>query len=114
MKKQIRYELDGVMFGTDWYGNKGGNHLLIKTNEQGLEAIRKEPLQDFINFGLQSVDYVCFKVFRIEKYERNGYLITKETLEPVETIEAGEELAEKEEEFLMELLLEEPDVINYK
>jgi len=115
MKKEIRYELEGFMIGTDWYGHKGANHLLIKTDQQGLEKIKKEPLQDYIQFGLQSVDYVELRVYRIEKYERKGYRITKETTEPTEEIIAGEfDLTEEEQDTLMELLLEPPDVIHYK
>ena len=115
MKKEIRYELEGFMIGTDWYGNRGANHLLIRTNQQGLEKIRKEPLQDYIQFGLQSIDYVEFRVYRIEEYTRKGYHITKETTEPIEEITAGKfDLTDEEQENLIDLLMEPPDIIYYK
>jgi hypothetical protein len=115
MKKEVNYELEGFLVATDWYGNKGFVHLLIKTNPQGLEKIKKDPLQDYIEFGVQSIDYVQLDVYRIERFERNGFLITKETTKPVETIESGNyDLSEDEESILMDVLAEPPEVIRYK
>ena len=115
MKKEITYKLMGLMVSTDWYGRRGFNHLLIETTPQGLEKIEKEPLQDYINFGVQSVDYVIFQVFQVEKYKRGGRVYVRETLNPVKEIEAGTlEVSDKEQEFIIELLSLPPDIIHYK
>jgi len=115
MKKEITYKLIGLVVATNWYGVKGFSHLLIETDPDGLEKIKKDPLQDYINYGVQSVDYVDFLVYRTERYTRNGFKIIKETEEPIEEIEAGTlDLTETEQEFVLDLLTQPPDIVHYK
>ena len=52
-----QYDLYGFITVTDWYGNTGWVKLHIITNDEGLEDIKKDPLQDYIRFGVKSIDY---------------------------------------------------------
>ena len=89
-----QYELDGLVTVTDWYGNTGWVKLHITTDEKGFEEIKREPLQDYIQFGVQSVDYAEFE-------PREKITITKSKSLPV--IKAGKyNLTEKEEEAMFE------------
>jgi hypothetical protein len=66
--KKVSYKLGGYEVITGWYNQVGWTGLVINTDDKGLEQIKKEPLQDFINFGVQFVDYVCLDVFKIETW----------------------------------------------
>jgi len=90
MSKIITYELLGYMQAYTWYGERVYTWLVVKTNESGLEQIKKDPLQDYISFGVASVEYVHFDVYRIERWEDSKYFYERRTKEPVEKIEAGE------------------------
>jgi len=113
MKK--RYTLDGVVVATDWYGRTGYIHLRIYTNEKGLEEIKKNPLQDYIAFGVQSVDYVLFDVYLTEVEERDDCTIKKEYHEPIETIEEGDPswVKEQGDDFLLDVWETEPAIVHY-
>ena len=115
MEKQ--FILDGYVIVTDWYGLLGCARLCIKTDERGLKEIETKPLQDYIEFGVQSVDYAFFEVYlieieRTEKYTRRTYYH-----EPLKTIEAGDASCIKEmggDEFLEQIWFhEEPASISY-
>jgi len=94
MSKIIRYELFGYMQAYTWYGERVYKWLLIKTGESGLEKIKKDPLQDYIDFGVASVEYVHFEVYKTERWEDDKYFYERRTKEPVEEIEAGEPIIE--------------------
>jgi len=59
-----QYDLYGFITVTDWYGNRGWKKLHIITDKEGYENIRKDPLQDYISFGFQSIDYAEFQPMR--------------------------------------------------
>lgn len=104
------YELYGYIEATTYYGGRGYKWLVIKTDEHGLERIKKEPRQDYINFGFQSVDYARFEVYKIEEWKKDGYLYSRKSLEPIEIIEDGQP------QFDSDVVVEEsfyPAVINY-
>ena len=91
--------------------------LCIKTDERGLKEIEANPLQDYIEFGVQSVDYAFFEVYsieieRTEKYTRRTYWH-----EPLKIIEAGDASYIKEiggDEFLEQIwFYTEPASISY-
>jgi len=114
MKKETKFELEGFVVATMWGGGRGFAHLLIKTNEEGFERIKKDPLQDYLSFGVESIDFASFEVYKIEVTRTKKAVITKEYTDPVERIEAGTyDLNEKEEDLLMEVLSEPPEVIRY-
>jgi hypothetical protein len=111
--KQVRYELRGFAVGYNWYNAKGIMHLLIKTDKKGLKEIEKEPLQDFVGYGFQMVEFAFFEVYKIEEWEGKQYRTTRKSINPIKTIESGKyTLTEKEEEYLYEPV--EPTIINYK
>ena len=88
-KKEVSYELNGFMIVTNWYNQTGWTGLLIKTDKDGLNEIKKEPLQDYISYGVQSVDYVHLDIYKTESTLKNGKRYIIETIEPIATIEAG-------------------------
>ena len=90
MKKEIYYDLIGLVVFTDWYNHTGWYKLIIHTDQAGLDAIEKNPLQDYLTFGTQSVDYVYFDVYQIETFIKKGKAYSIEILEPIKTIESGE------------------------
>jgi len=89
IEKKVSYELNGFMVVTNWYNQVGWTGLVINTDDKGLEEIKKEPLQDYINFGVQSVDYVYLDVFKIETWIDKDIAYTAESCYPIDTIEAG-------------------------
>jgi len=89
VEKKVSYELNGFMVVTNWYNQVGWTGLVINTDDKGLEEIKKEPLQDYISFGVQSVDYVYLDVYKTESILKNGKRYIIETIEPIETIESG-------------------------
>lgn len=60
--KKKEYELYGYTVATDWYGGKGFAKLLIHTDEDGYHKIKRNPLQDYLSFGVASIDYATFDV----------------------------------------------------
>lgn len=105
-----QYKLIGFITVTGWYGGRGYAHLIITTTEEGLKRIKEDPLQDYISYGVKSIDYCYFDVYEIIKSKRGKYIITKETVEPIETIEKGEYDLDINEEEIWET---EPIKINY-
>lgn len=88
-KRRVKYILRGWIEVTDWYGQKGFKWLDIETNESGLKDIEENPLQDYIRFGVQSVDYVKFDVYKQEEWYEDEWFYTRKTVKPIKTIEAG-------------------------
>jgi hypothetical protein len=102
MKKRTEYILIGYIIVTDWYGYRGWKKLEIHTDEKGLKEIEKEPLQDYISFGIKP-NYAYFDVYKKEIQEYPDKIITIESKEPIKVIEAGKyTLTPKEEEAFME------------
>jgi beta-xylosidase len=99
------YNLKGVIIVTGWYGGRGYARLNITTDEKGFERIKADPLQDYLDYGVKSVDYVQFDVYRYYVKITERKMIIEHELEPMLTIEAGEypSLSSDEEEFLMNL-----------
>jgi len=87
--KKVSYKLVGYEVITGWYNQVGWTGLVINTDDKGLEEIKKEPLQDYISFGVQSVDYVYLDIFKIESWIDKGIAYTAESWYPIDTIEAG-------------------------
>jgi hypothetical protein len=101
--KVARYKLEGIVTVTTWYGRKGWVKLTIDTDEDGLREIKEEPRQDYLRFGVQSVDYAQFDVYPYEIITKDMHRITTESLVPSETIEAGKwTLSQREEEVLVD------------
>jgi hypothetical protein len=101
--KKVKYNLTGYMLTTDWFGNKCGKKLRIETDEKGLQEIKRDPLRDYIKFGVRSVDYVFFEVYKSVIAHKKNCVVTVEYTEPIETIEAGEyTLSPEEEEWFVQ------------
>ena len=98
-----KYILAGFYIITFWGGGTGWKRVIIETNIDGLMKIKKDPLQDYISFGVESVDYVEFDVYRKTITEKEDKRITVEEKEPYEHIEAGiYNLLKREDELLGE------------
>jgi len=112
--KKVSYKLVGYEVITGWYNQVGWTGLVINTDDKGLEEIKKEPLQDYISFGVQSVDYVYLDVFKIETWIENGKSYRTESYYPIDTIEAGKIPEKIDINSMMDDLFEsEYSVINY-
>jgi hypothetical protein len=89
--KEKRYTLKGVIV-ENFYGNcKYGAVIEIQTDEEGLKKIKENPLQDYINYRPESIDYVYFDVYLTEIIRSLKVIIEKKFVFPIEEIEAGEE-----------------------
>jgi len=109
-EKEKRYTLKGETVVSFWGGGTGAGKLQIETDESGLERIKKEPLQDYTSFGVESVDYVCFKVYLTEIERKNDMIISTEYLKPVSEIKAGK-LTPRVRRVLNRLKKDEPEPI---
>jgi len=111
MKETKRYKLAGYIIVTNWYGHKGFKKLIIDTDEKGLEEIKKDPRQDYINYGVRSVDYAYFEVYPYTVTVNENTKTTTESLNPTETIEDGKRNLTPEEESV--LIQDIPTEITY-
>jgi len=112
------FRLKGYVIVTDWYGNAGYNKLLITTDQKGLDEIKANPLQDYIKFGIQSVDYAFFDVYRIDIEKTDEYVRETHWRKPIDTIESGDVFPYIDkigkDNFLAEIVFEEPVSIEYQ
>ena len=114
IEKKVSYELDGFMVVTNWYNQVGWVGLLIKTDRDGLNEIKAEPLQDYISYGVKSVDYVYLDVYKTETWIENGKRYTVEPVVSIEIIEAGKIPEKIDIDSMMDDLFESKySVINY-
>lgn len=97
---ETKYILYGATIARDWYGHLGWIDLEITTNEKGLEEIRKNPLQDYISFGVAAVEYAVFDVFKKEIKNTDEKEVTIFYKTPIEHIEKGEIPEKIREDFL--------------
>ena len=99
-----KFILSGSIVVTSWYGSTGWKWLNIETDENGLLKIKKNPLQDYINFGVESVDYASFDVYKTKVEEIGDKVITTEYKTPIFKIEEGKfNLTEEtEKEYLQD------------
>jgi hypothetical protein len=88
--KESEFTLIGLVVGRSWYDCPCFANLQINTNERGLTAIKKNPLQDYLNYGLQDILYADFDVFEtIEIRYNSSITIIIENSEPIEHISMG-------------------------
>jgi hypothetical protein len=108
MVQRTEYTLMGYFIATNWYNQHGWKVLRIITDEDGLNKIIEDPLQDYINYGFQSVDYVYFDVYKTEIEDSEETTKAIFFKKPIKTIEAGENpLTEKEQKHFDEHFEEE-------
>ena len=94
----LKFTSSGSIVISFWNGSTGWKWLNIETDENGLLRIKKNPLQDYINFGVENVDYASFDVYKTEETEKGDKVITTQYKTPILKIEAGKfNLSEKEE-----------------
>jgi hypothetical protein len=94
--KEKYYNLYGVVVMSSWLGGKGGALIEIETDEQGLKKIKDDPLQDYLSYGAESVDYIHFEVYLTEIEKSLKAVVKKEYINPVDSIEAGKRTEEIE------------------
>lgn len=114
IEKKVSYKLVGYEIVTGWYNQVGWTGLVINTDSEGLERIKANPLQDYISFGVQSVDYVYLDIFKIETWVEKDIAYTAESCYPIDTIEAGKIPEKVDIDSMMNNLFEsEYCVINF-
>jgi hypothetical protein len=85
----IKFTLRGSIICSLWGGGKGWKWLNIETDEKGLLEIKKNPLQDYIGFGVESIDFASFDVYKTKIENMEDKVITTEYKTPISRIEAG-------------------------
>jgi len=99
--KITTYELVGYTTVTTWYGERGFVKLRIFTDDKGIEEIKKDPLQDYIFFGVKEVNYAYFEVYETKTRITKDKIIDIHSRRPAFVVEAGKcDLNEQEEEQL--------------
>ena len=100
----IKFALSGSIIVSLWGGGTGWKWLNIETDESGLLKIKKNPLQDYLNFGVENVDYASFDVYKTKIEETGDKVITTQYKAPISRIEAGRfNLSEEtEKEYLQD------------
>ena len=104
MGKKNKYILDGFFTVSFGGGGKGFKNIIIHTDEKGMKEIEKDPLQDYLEFGVASINYVEFNVYRrtVIQKEKNR-TITEEFNSPIKKIIKGKfDLTEKEEKIILQ------------
>jgi len=65
VKTQTKYDIYGIIVLRTWYGNLGLQEVEIKNIERNrLSDIKKNPLQDYNQFGAQAIEYVSLTVYK--------------------------------------------------
>ena len=96
------------MVGTTWSNHRVWRRVKITTDESGLEEIEKDPLQDYLHFGVKTINYVYFDVYEELLVETRKNTIIICSKEPIKKIEAGEYCLTRDEE---KLFLNDTDVL---
>lgn len=108
-----KYDIYGIALAKNLYGSCGGVNLHIVTDDKGLEEIKKDPLQDYIHYGVDDVVYAFFTVFKTQIEETEEEVIERHIKEPVLFIEKGEIPKDVKVDFLEQLQESEPILVKY-
>ena len=87
--QSTRYILEGRIEVSLWGGGYGWKWLKLYVPGSKIGEIRENPLQDYISFGVESVDYAVFDVYKETSETVDDAIITKRELYPSEHIEKG-------------------------
>lgn len=90
MEHRVAYELSGFYVATLWSGEQVPfkvEHLQLDSQE--FASVLESPLQDYLHFGVQKVDYVYLLAYKQEKYRDGDHVYIRRSVTPIE-IEHGE------------------------
>lgn len=91
---------------TDLYGLTRFGKWVAEVSDEEFEEIKKDPRQDYTNFGGLSIDYTRIEAYRKEMFDHKDYIEIREYKEPI-IIEEGEaDLDAEEEEWFTEIPFE--------
>lgn len=77
LDKPDEYDLVITLVVQGWYGGLGGGIYRKTVTSDQLEIIRKNPLQDYINYGVQAVVYADIEIYPI--YHIGDYTVKSNT-----------------------------------
>lgn len=60
----------------------------MRVSEEKFEEIKKKPMQDYIRFGVQSIDWTHIEAYKIEIIEHEDYMEERRYNEPI-VVEQG-------------------------
>ena len=103
----MAYKLYIEQIMTDWYGEQGFGKWTATVSDEGFEEIKKDPRQDFIDFGVASVDYTRIEAYKIEEIEHEDYTETREYQEPIIIEDGKADLNAREAKQFRDMLFEQ-------
>ncbi len=74
LDKPVGYDLEITMVALTWYGRMVGGIYKKYANANKMDEIRKDPLQDYVNFGFQAV--LCVDIQIYPEYVSGYYRIS--------------------------------------
>ena len=81
---------------TGWLGDTGFGKWIKEVSDEEFEEIKKNPMQDYINFGVASIEYTRIEAFKKEYIDHKDYSEVRTYKEPI-IIEEGELKLDDEE-----------------
>ena len=73
LEEPVAYDLLITIVGQTWYGNLVGGMYEKRVTSEEFEAIKKNPLQDYLKFGLQAVVFVDIQSY--PEYRSGDFVI---------------------------------------
>ena len=73
LEEPVAYDLLITIVGQTWYGNLVGGMYEKRVTSEEFEAIKENPLQDYLEFGLQAVVFVDVQSY--PEYRSGDYII---------------------------------------
>jgi len=106
MEKTILYDLDITSEVRFWMGGYGVMHGIAKNvSEELFKKIKKDPLRDYLSYGVEDVTYVRILSWKKQKiYNKKNQEITISDLDYTDDIEVGELKGNYTDEFLMDVM----------
>lgn len=107
MEKTTLYDLEITSEVRFWSGGLGLMHGIAKNvDKDAFEKIKKDPLRDYLSYGVMDVTYVHILAWKIEKVynkmNRMNKIITISDVDYSDEIESGELKGEYSDEFIRE------------
>ena len=98
----MAYKLYIEQIVTDWYFERGFGKWIAIVSDEDFEEIKKNPMQDYVRFGVQSIDYTRIEAYKIEEIEHEDYTEVREYKEPIVIEEGSVKMSDEAwERFLM-------------
>ena len=102
----MSYKLYIEQVVTGWYGQTLFGKWITEVSDEKFEEIKKDPKQDYVSFGVQSIDYTRIEAYRKEIIDHKDYTEIREYKEPIVIEEGNPGLDSEEWESFLEIDVE--------